>query len=320
MEINETNKNARGGTELMAEGLRSRLPAELLEKFQIISSRVRNLDMSKYRILWLHDLPEDPESQQALQNDGWKNFHRLVFVSHWQKQRYLDMFNIPPSKCVVMQNAIEPIDYGVKPLDKIRLMYFSTPHRGLNLLTAVFDKLCEKYDDIELNVYSSFKLYGWGDRDEAYKPLYDHLKANPQVNYHGSVSNEEIREALKVNHIFAYPSTWPETSCICLLEAMSAGLLCVHPNFAALPETAANWTLMYNFHEDPMEHANIFMANLSEAIDVVRHEPINLRLQSQKSYIDLFYCWDLRAAQWEYLLNSIVGEPLVEKEVFVYKR
>ena len=60
---NEVDKNAKGGTELMKEELYKRLDKELLDKFQIIPSRVRDLEDDKYKVLWLHDLPMDPESQ-----------------------------------------------------------------------------------------------------------------------------------------------------------------------------------------------------------------------------------------------------------------
>jgi hypothetical protein len=66
VEVNELNKNARGGTELMQERLHKSIPEQLLNKFQIIPSRVRELDPDKKKILWLHDLPHDPESERSL--------------------------------------------------------------------------------------------------------------------------------------------------------------------------------------------------------------------------------------------------------------
>lgn len=57
IERNETNKNSKGGTELMAEGLEKYVDKELLSKFQIIPSRVRDINPDKIPILWLHDLP-----------------------------------------------------------------------------------------------------------------------------------------------------------------------------------------------------------------------------------------------------------------------
>jgi glycosyltransferase involved in cell wall biosynthesis len=224
-------------------------------------------------------------------------------------QAYIQAYNIPWSKCMVLQNAIVPIDEHEKPTDKIRLAYWATPHRGLNILVPVFQKLCEKYDNIELDVYSSFKLYGWEDQDKQFQPLFDACEADPKINYHGTVPNEELRERLKETHIFAYPSTWPETSCICLMEAMSAGLLCVHPNFAALYETGANWTNMYQWNEDPNTHASHFYAALDASIESISNEGVQSRLMSQKSYANVFYNWQLRSFQWEQFLISLLDEP-----------
>lgn len=301
----EMTKDAMGGTELMAMNLEKRLEPELLEKFQIISSRVENIDDSKKKVLWLHDLPGDPASDH-LKNGGYNRFDKLVFVSNWQMQGYIEYYGIPWYKCAVIQNAIDPIESHEKTKDKIRLIYHTTPHRGLNILYSVFDKLCEVHEDIELDVYSSFKIYGWEQRDEPYKPLFEACENHPKINYHGSVSNERVREALKESHIFAYPSIWKETSCIALIEAMSAGLMCVHPNYAALPETASNWTWMYQYQDSERDHAQVFYGMLDGAIRSIKSGESENRLYNQKQYIDMFYNWELRATQWKYLLASMV--------------
>lgn len=315
--------NAMGGTERMKFGLDSRIDSTLLDNFQIFVSRAEEqFDETKIRIFWAHDLPGDPASEH-LRNGGWKNYHRLVFVSNWQMQGYIERYDIPWSKCIVLQNAIVPIEEHEKPTDKIRLAYWATPHRGLNILVPVFRKLCEKYDNIELDVYSSFKLYGWDKRDEQYQPLFDQCLDHPKINYHGTVSNDVLRENLKNTHIMAYPSTWLETSCICLMEAMSAGLMCVHPNYGALPETAANWTNMYQWHEDQNEHASHFYAALDASIEALRNEGVQSRIASQRSYANVFYGWPLREFQWEQFLISLLDEdrslPKASADYFEYK-
>ena len=307
METNELALNAKGGTELMQEALYNNLPADLLQYFQIIPSRVREVDDSKIKIYWLHDLPGDPESEH-LKAGGWNRFDKLVFVSNWQMQAYQKHYGLPWYKCVVLHNAIEPIPYVEKPKDKIKLIYHTTPHRGLNILVSVFDNLCKEFDNIELDVYSSFKIYGWEQRDEPYKELFDFCRAHPKINYHGSVPNSEIRTALQQAHIYAYPNTWLETSCISLLEAMSAGLFCVHPNYGALYETAANWTWMYQWQDTPRDHAKIFYELTSNAIRMYNHQDTTKTLQAQKAYIDAFYGWQNRKNQWQNLLVSMLRE------------
>jgi UDP-glucose:(glucosyl)LPS alpha-1,2-glucosyltransferase len=305
--LNDLTRNANGGTEQMARALESRLSPELLDKFQIIPSRVRELDQTRIRIFWAHDLPGDLASEH-LKHSGYQQYERLVFVSNWQMQAYVSHYQIPWSKCLVLQNAIVPIEPRAKPPDRINFIYHTTPHRGLHLLVAVFKKLVENHHNIHLDVYSSFKIYGWEQRDEPFKPLFKVISDDLNMTYHGAVPNDEVRAALRNAHIFAYPSIWPETSCIALIEAMSAGLLCVHPNYAALPETAANWTWMYQYNENQQEHANQFYSLLDGVIRMYRADDGGLgnRLQNQSNYIRTFYNWELRSKQWELFLNSIL--------------
>jgi len=309
MEINDLSKNANGGTEQMLRRLYSSLPRDILKEFQIIPSRVRDLKEDKYRVLWLHDLHNDPEAKNNLEDGAWHRFHRIVFVSNWQMQNFIQLYNIPWSRCIVMQNAIEPMPEKVKRDDDfVKLIYHTTPHRGLQLLLPVFDKLCETYNNLQLDVYSSFKLYGWAERDEQYKELFDFIEAHPNMTNYGSVSNEEVRTALSQADIFAYPSIWPETSCLCLMEAMSAGLNCVHPNYGALYETGAGWTTMYHWHEDLNEHAKMHYMMLDNVIKNIKNENQIGRQESQRAFVNAFYNWEaVRTKQWMAFLQSILA-------------
>jgi glycosyltransferase involved in cell wall biosynthesis len=297
------NNTAKGGTELMADRINS-LPPELLSKFQIIHSRVRELDPTKKKIYVLHDLAGDPEVQH-LKNDGWKKFDKLVFVSHWQQQMYNAYLGVPFDAGVVLQNAIEPIVPHEKPLDKIRLVYFSTPHRGLELLYPSFNHLYKKYGDkIELNVFSSFDLYGWEERDKQYESVFKLLKEHPGINYSKSVSNEKIREELKRSHILAYPSIWQETSCLVLIEAMCAGLTAVHSSLAALPETSMGCTYMYDYTENQLVHMQRFTQTLEEAImDTSDRMSVS---EDRVEFLNETYSWYNRKLQWENLLTSLL--------------
>lgn len=319
MEINggkiiphNSNVSAAGGTELMAKRIATIRP-DLLAECQIINSRVTKLDPSKIRILVLHDLPEDPESEKVLRDGGWEKFHKLVFVSYWQMNGYIQRYNIPWSKCIVLQNAIEPIEEHEKPKDKIRLCYFSTPHRGLNILVPVFERLAEEHDNIELDVFSSFKLYGWEENDSRFEDLFERCRSHDKINYHGAVSNKEIREYLKTAHILAYPSIWQETSCLVLIEAMSAGLVCVHPNYGALSETAYNWTMMYHWNEDLNQHAGTFYHVLKQAIQHVENGETGMAPIAKK-FVDTFHSWEVKKTQWEMLIQSLLNEPREIKE------
>jgi len=307
----KTSGISNGGTELMGRWVEERLPKELLDRFQIMMSQFRHAEPNKVRILWCHLLPKDPQLAH-LADGGWRTYDRIVFVSNWQAQICINRYGIPWSRCLVLPNAIEPLvvddRFDPVPADRpIKLIYTPTPDRGLFILHHVFNKICEERDDVELDVFSSFKLYGWDDQD--YQPLYDALRQNPRVNYHGAMPNDRLRKALSSAHVFAYPSIYPETSCLCLIEAMSAGLACVHPNYGALYETAAGWTMMYQWQDDLNYHASSFYEHLMTAINAVRRGDKGFlsRLAAQKMYADWSYNLDTRAAQWESFLRNIAN-------------
>lgn len=303
----DMTRNARGGTELQAEYMVKNVSKDVLDHFQIIHSRVRNLT-DKKKILVLHDLANDPEVENITDPEWRKQFSKLVFVSNWQLQQYNMICGVPYQETQVLENAIDPIDISEKPdSSTIHIIYHTTPHRGLGILVPVFDKLTEYFDNIHLHVYSSFSIYGWEERDQQYQGLFDQCKNHPKITYYGAVSNEEVREALKGTHIFAYPSIWAETSCIAAIEAMSAGNIVVCPNYAALPETTGGFAWMYGWAEDINTHANRFAAQLYNAIQTVNHTngKMSDMLHYQKQWADFRYNWKTRAMQWEALLGSL---------------
>lgn len=299
---NMTSK-AMGGTELLAHRLVDNVPKKYLRDFQIHISRTTNIDTNKRQLLWCHDLAKDP-AVEHLANGGWKRYEKIIFVSHWQQQTYNSWLGVPYEHGVVIENAIEAISPKPKSNNEIRLIYTSTPHRGLEILYPVFDALSNRYQNITLDVFSSFELYGWSQRDKLYEKLFEKLKSHPRIHYHGAKSNQEVRQALQKSHIFAYPSIWPETSCLCLIEAMSAGNVCVHSNLAALPETSMGLTNMYQTTDDVNRHAQIFANQLAHAIEHITSKETKSRVDVAKNMCDDKHNVDSFSKKWIDLLRS----------------
>lgn len=325
-DVNEISKNSKGGTELLRMELEKRLPEGLVDDFQIICSRVRELDESKIRVYWLHDLPEDPETSHLKESASRDRFHKLVFCGNWQYTRYRDYLNVPHDQhSIVIDNGVTPIPNHTKPTDEIRLIYFSTPQRGLELLVPVFEELCKKHDNIVLDVYSSYSIYGWGEADQRFEGLFDKCRNHPKINYHGSQPNEVLREALQKSHILAYPSIWMECNSRSVIEAMSAGLLCVHPNYGGLVDTAAGLNMMYQWDRDTNVHANVFYSALDHAISSIKEKQTNDYLKLVKIYADTRFDWNRIVPTWVGLLTDLKRRyPTVEsrakpREMFYYK-
>ena len=101
---------------------------------------------------------------------------------------------------------------------------------------------------------------------------------------------------------------------MCLIEAMSAGLLCIHPNYAALPETGLGLTWMYQWNEDINTHANNFYRVLEQGIRVMRdqREAIESDLRLQKIQVDRAHNWPSKVVEWTALLDSLVNSKEAE--------
>lgn len=303
---------ARGGTEQMQERIYGAVDRGILERFQIWFSRFdpAQFNSSKLQILYCHDLPGDPMYEESLSTEGRKKFVKICFVSNWQMQMFISHYQLSWSQCYVLKNAIEPIPRRVLAQNsfsnKIRLIYHTTPHRGLEILAHVFGELCIKYP-IYLDVFSSYEVYGQPERDLAFNDLFEFLKNHPSINYHGAQSNSVVRDALSEAHIFGYPSIWPETSCISLMEAMSAGVVAIHPNFGALYETAAGTTVMYQMQDNRREHATIFKRNLEAVVKNLLEQGDTFKFCNQaQSYANKHYNWDQRKDHWNDFLSSLI--------------
>lgn len=321
-DVQQQAPEAKGGTELICANLKKSLP-ELTDQVQIIMSRPEQVTLEdKPRILWLQDLPQDPASQCLRDPLYRQQFNRIVFASHWQQQMYNKYLGIPYAHGTVIRNGVPDIEPTTKDYsDKIRFVYTSTPHRGLGVLAAAVGELAKQRQDFQLDVYSSLKIYGWGDADKQFEPLYEILKNNPCVNYHGSQPNAVVRQAVQNGHVFVYPSIYEETSCMAIQEAMMAGCVAITSNFGALPETCGAWAWMFPFDERPDVMAQQTFNHMNHAIDYLKkednREAAQQTLQLQSMYFRRFYSFESRIPTWKNLLEQVIAEGVPEQKLII---
>ena len=325
---NEVSVNAKGGTEIAKRALGKIIDPTLQSHFQVVSSRVRELDPTKIRIFWAHDLPNDPESAKFKDVNFRNQFHKFVFISNWQMQQYQLFYGIPSDeKVIVLESGIDPVKDTTfdDDIDQINITYTSTPQRGLEILVPVFEELAKTNEKIHLHVHSSFKIYGWDSQDDNYKVLYDRIAAHPQMTYHGFTEHDDLLRKLNYYHVWAYPSIWPETSCRAMLEAMSAGLVCVHPNLAALPDTSGSLNVMYQYNDDKNKHAQVFGGHLGAVINLLATDTHKNLIRYNKLYVDNRFNLPFIKNKWEIMLRDLLNKypneesRKIQSAVFSYK-
>jgi len=293
-----------GGTELMYEELMRRLDPKVLEKFSIFNYAV-NADLRKRLVFW-NQLSFDQDAVQFLRDSSTVDrIERFVFVGNWQAETYRKVFNIPGTKTHVIKNACLGVeDREIKQKRKLKIAYTSTPWRGLDVLLRAWELIDTK--DIELHVFSSCKIYGEEfakNSENQYQHLYEKCMRLENVIYRGSIPNEELRKEIVDFDILAYPNTFEETSCIAVIEALSAGLRVVCSNLGALPETTEGWARMYPFIIDPIIHSQRFAKILQEEIDKMKKGELIDFLQKQMTIYKPKWSWDERIKDWNYLFN-----------------
>jgi glycosyltransferase involved in cell wall biosynthesis len=298
---------SKGGTELLHENLVHKLGKNDLQGINLIINHLSQelLKSDQINILWNHHSYDQPAIQAYQNKELLKKIQYFVYVSNWQYEKYRYHFNIPENRSLVIKNAIQPIELKEKP-NKIRLIYTSTPWRGLDVLLDAFTLLGR--DDVELDVYSSTIIYGTQfheQNEKDFKALFQHAESMKNVNYHGYASNEEIRDALSRSHVFAYPCTWEETSCLSAIEAGMAGLNLVTTNLGALYETINSWGRLVGYDSNKVNLTRKFAFALNRAIDEFWTKETQERLQEQHIYYKKFYSWDSRISEWRNFLSQI---------------
>lgn len=302
-----------GGTELQYNLLYKYVDNKLLNNFQITTSvpEKEPLSKDKINILWEQNSYDQPNIVPWMQDKtNHSKYEWYVFNSHWCAEKYRMAFGVPPHKCTVIKNAI---DIFPEPLiftkgNKIKMLYTSTPWRGLSVLLGAMQLV--KNPLIELDVYSSTQIYGDNfkeQNDDLYKPLYEQAKKLPNVNYKGFVSNEDLMKKINQYQIFAYPNIWEETSCLSAIEALASGLHGIVTNYGALYETCSEWPTYVQYDSNYKNLSAMFAYAIDGIAEQIYTDGMQELIIAQRKFYKKFYSWENRKHEWTNFLTGVLN-------------
>tara|TARA_Y100000590_G_scaffold88385_1_gene99297 strand:+ start:128 stop:1084 length:957 start_codon:yes stop_codon:yes gene_type:complete len=305
--LNKINNESFGGSENQLRFLLKHLPDESFKDINLILNNTNPdlIEKNKINILWMQHFVNQKEAQNIGSKDYVNKLDYIVFNSNWNFEKFQYQFKIPEEKSLVIKNAIEKIEHQEKPKEKINLIYHTTPWRGLIHLLKVFKNL--DLENVELNVCSSTIIYGKEFDNilgKKFEKIFDECKLAKNVNYLGFVENTKIIELLKKMHIYAFPSVWPETSCISAIEAMAAGCQIVASNLGALYETCAPFGTLISFDSNFNNFEKKFEKILLDSIKKFWSDENQKKLKLQRETINLIYSWDARSVEWKNLFEE----------------
>lgn len=288
-----------GGSEILLNNLIQHTGSEWSSYVNLILSMtdIRLIDNNRSNILWQHLMHDQKATTNMNDRKFIDQIQSYVYVSQWQLDRFREKFDIDHCDNQVIKNAIVPIEFLKKPADKIKLIYTSMPNRGLEILIEAFRAL--NRNDIELTVFSSNIIYGLGYSKtvgNAYDSLFHKCKTIPGIIYRGYATNKAVRTALQNSHIFAYPSTYEETSCLAAIEAGAAGCKIVTTAYGALTETCGNNATYVPYSDNKTRLVEEYAHALNDEIN--RYDASSDQWEKQSAWFNQAYSWDNRAHEW----------------------
>lgn len=240
-------------------------PADVLIAVREWKPLLVNME-ARQRFIWTGDSYDQPQTVGIGDTRLIETIDRLLPVSNWHGARLCEESGFPREKVWVLRNGIHlPFFAGEEPRHRKRLIYSSTPYRGLALLPSIFVELKKKHPELELHVFSGYKVYegkdGYADSAvKNYEELIGRLSKLPGCVIHGNVKQEELAREFMRSTVLAYPNTFEETSCITAMEAQAAGCAIVTTAMAALPETVGNAGVLIRRAPGTIEYQQDFVS------------------------------------------------------------
>jgi glycosyltransferase involved in cell wall biosynthesis len=290
--------------------------AEFLNRFDVVvvlnwacGRDLRRQGISTRLALWTQHAADQPGIAALRGANERATWDAFVMVSEWQAGTYATTFGIARERIVILRNAIAPafetserrvlpfFHRGEAPL----LVYTSTPFRGLEILLLAFPLIRAKVPGCRLKVYSSMRVYQIPREKDDFEILYELCRAIDGAEYVGSIAQADLAEALGEADILAYPNTYPETSCITVMEAMAGGCLVLTSKLGALPETTAGYGFLLEPTPQILGHAINFARMTIDIVNAARQDATKFEMlvNHQMAFARASYTWSARAREWE---------------------
>lgn len=230
------------------------------------------------KFFWTGDAFDQPLSIGLGDKRIYNQFDKLLCVSEWQKNTLCKSSGLPIEKAFVIQNGADENNCDdIK--NPYRLIYSSTPYRGLKYLIEIFPRIKAQVPLAELIICSGFDVYKGAqaiaqNEIDQFNQMASIFSNMPGVKVIGNVLQKDLQKQMKAASILAYPNTFAETSCITVIEAKRAGTVPITSRLGALPETVGAGGILISENPGSAEYLDKF---IDECINLLKDQ---IRLQT----------------------------------------
>lgn len=269
---------------------------------------------AKFTMLWLHDVPNNPDYTQ----ERVDKVDKIAVLSEYHKS-LLRVFKdgipqkMPSEKIFLTSNGIP--DLSEELVDKIernprKAIYSSSPDRGLVYLLHNWEKVKTAVPDAELHIYYGFDvfdaLYGSNPGKQEWKNMVLQMMKQPGIIYHGKIGHKALHREFLSAGVWAYPTDFTEISCITGMKAQALGAIPVCTTMAALDETVKNGVKVDVDITEKAGQEEYFTA----LIDVLKNETRQEELRPEMmKWAKDYFAWENVAGLWDELFRVNLQNP-----------
>lgn len=188
---------------------------------------------AKQVYVWMHDVPNPAEFTP----ERLARINKVWVLSEWHRAC---LPAIPDDKIEVIRNGVTvPEQTTSDERDPLKVVWASSPDRGLDKLMAVWSDVAAAVPGATLHCYYGFDMYDRMGRPPGFKQQVMGLveQNKDTVTWHGRVGQQELWDAFATAGVWAYPTYFDEISCITAMRSQRAGAWPVVVPQAALAET-----------------------------------------------------------------------------------
>lgn len=269
----------------------------------VISSRIpevlSGVRRGRKQVLWMHDIAESYASRITPD----QIIDQYICVSDWQRER-ASALNYKQAKLKVIPNGILP---PAEPAKKGNGTYvwMSQPERGLESILKFKTLIPDTIKDLWV-LYGFYNLakYRASRGDNAFLDVcaLKYMLRSTGAKITGRIPNHHVQEVLSKSDVMAYPSTFPETFCVAILEAIAHGVAVVVTNNGATLETVQKAThfLSKQYFDLSRDHVFNYNEDVSDWLEILQHD---LKAQEPDTSVTWEkFLWSNVVKEWQKLL------------------
>lgn len=198
----------------------------------------------------------------------------------------------------IKAETIQEILKSPPPRNPHRLMYASSPDRGMEYLLKLFPRILELVPDAELHVYYGFdnveKVEKFMPRVKVNNARLKALLDQPGVVHHGRTPQAELLREWFQAGVWCHTSNFRETSCITCMDAQACG---------AVPVTQPVWAIAENVQHGIFIHGSLEM-ELVRARYVLETFKLLMDPERQATIRAAMMPWALERFNWERFVDQ----------------